>query len=100
MSNYNYSLLKFDFMLSKHPSNNFSAYEINQMLNSITESNDEKTKCLEFFVSEGILQQNKHMYYYMLNKTPYMGVYKNLPIIRSKIDNMILKTLDLSNLNI
>ncbi len=100
MSNYNYYLLKFDFALSKHQLSNFSLYEINQILNSVTNSDFDKAKCLDFFVSEGILQKNQDSYYYMLNKTPLYSTYRNLPIIKSKIDNQILKTLDMEHLSI
>ncbi len=100
MSNYNYYLLKFDFALSKHQSSNFSHYEINQILNSVTNSDFDKAKCLDFFVSEGILQKNQDSYYYMLNKTPLYATYRNLPIIKSKIDNQMLKTLDMEHLSI
>lgn len=100
MSNYNYYLLKFDFVLSKHQVTNFSTWEINQILNSIAEENFDKTKCLDFFVSQGILQKNQDHYYYMLNKTPYNSPYKNLPIIKSKIDNQISNLIDISKLSI
>ncbi len=100
MSNYNYYLLKLDFILSKHQSSNFSFYELNQILNSIAEENFDKVSCLNFFVTQGILQKNQYHYYYMLNKTPFNSPYKNLPIIKSKIDNEITKSIDLSKLNI
>lgn len=100
MSNYNYYLLKFDFVLSKHQLNNFSSWEINQILNSIAESDFDKFKCLNFFVTEGILQKNQDNYYYMLNKTPQYGIYKNLPIIKSKIDNSLLRTIDITKLKL
>ncbi len=100
MSNYNYYLLKLDFVLSKHQSNNFSSYELNQILNSIAEENFDKVLCLNFFVNQGILQKNQDNYYYMLNKTPYNSPYKNLPIIKSKIDNEIASSIDISKLKI
>lgn len=100
MSNLNYYLLKLDFVLSKHQSSNFSSYEINQILNSIGEESFDKASCLNFFVTEGILQKNQDHYYYMLNKTPLNSPYKNLPIIKSKIDNYITNLIGLSNLSI
>lgn len=94
----NYQFLKFDFALSRHPSSLFEEHEIDQILNSICNLPEEKTQCLNFFVSEGILQQNSYSYYYMLNKTPMYGSYKNLPIIRSKISNQISDSLNFSRL--
>jgi hypothetical protein len=100
MSNYNYYLLKFDFVLSKHQTTNFSTWEINQILNSIAEGDFDKSKCLDFFVSQGILQKNQDHYYYMLNKTPLNSPYKNLPIIKSKIDNEISNSISFDKLMI
>jgi hypothetical protein len=100
MTNYNYYLLKFDFVLSKHQTTNFSTWEINQILNSIAEESFDKSKCLDFFVSQGILQKNQDHYYYMLNKTLFNSPYKNLSIIKSKIDNEIANSIGLEKLTL
>lgn len=96
----NYQLLKFDFILSRHSKTLFLPYELDQILNSICESAEEKVKCIDFFVTQCILQSNGYSYYYMLNKTPMYCTYKNLPIIRNKISNQISNSLNFSHLSI
>jgi len=96
----NYKLLKFDFVLSRNPNTIFSEYELGQILDSICELHEDKTNCLNFFVSQGILQKNFHSYYYTLNKTPMYGTYKNLPIIRSKILNQVSDSINFSQLSL
>jgi len=96
----NYQLLKFDFVLSRHPSTVFAEHELDQILNSICELHEDKINCLNFFVSQGILQENTHSYYYTLNKTPMYGTYKNLPIIRSKIQNQLSDSINFSQLSL
>ena len=96
----NYQLLKFDFVLSRHANTLFAPYELEQILNSICELPNEKNQCLSFFLTQGILQSDGYNYYYLLNKTPLYGTYKNLPIIRNKILNQISDSLNFSQLSL